>query len=201
MRVGFMRDFLLNLFLPRFSKLDFFNLLVYGFWAFLWQPLAFLGTVFSHWSFVLVFALFVFFAYKFVFAGDATNKRFLYSAAGVLVGFAVFLEFLEGFFSFGTNSLWETFVAIFSVFVLLQAIVLLILVRARDSFGLGPEFEKRVSQEPLGDKTFFLGAAAATILFLALNLTGLIPHPLIGIPFLFKMDELVRPFEKIFWGN
>ncbi|MFH0954669.1 MAG: hypothetical protein V1777_01025 [Candidatus Micrarchaeota archaeon] len=165
----------------------------------MWQPEPFLKFVGKDIAYPVFVILFVFFAHLFVFRGSKNGGLFLYTGSAVLLASAVIAEFLYGFFSFSMNNLWEAFVALFSVFYLLKAFVLLVLIRGADLFGLEKEFEKRTSGESYSSVGFFLGAVITTILFLVLNLGRLIPNPIIGVPFVFMVDGFAEQIEKLVW--
>lgn len=203
-----MREFLLNLFLPRFSKLDFVNL-----FAFFLLSLFFSNRVeainFSTGTSIfgiLILAIFLLGLYLFIFREEQYKalvtfvKPFLYTVLVLVLLLSVYTQLNLGFFSFSAASWWETILSIFSVWVLLRALALYFLVRGPKFFGISvKEFEKRVESRPFSRRSLLVGVVLTVILFAVLVGFALVPNPIIGVPFVFLVDGFAEQIEKLIW--
>ncbi|GEM_PF-3174201 len=217
-----MKQFLLDLILPRFSKLDFVNITAYCFlglieffstpeyFNLLFNPSIVFTTTLFFGGYALLTYLFVFKknknetspTKKYIFGEFSRDILFLLTS--LLLILSVSTQVQLGYFSFSTNSIPETFFAIFSALVLVQTMALYFLLtavwRAKNyfkshDFDFEKEIEKRINPAEFSNKSLVFGIVLIIMLFLIVYSLGV--HPLIALPLCLKIDQVASLIEKI----
>lgn len=191
-----MRSFLFNLFLPRFSKLDFTNLLTYIIWWIIFTPLEFLQIFKISLFFLVLPIIFLIEIWKVVFKNEKVSSTGLYLYSSLAIGFSVFMQWKNGLFSFSTNTIFETLLALYSAWILIQTFGMLLIIRmSKGSSNIEKELKNRIDERPFKLKTIFFGSFLTTLLFWLLNWAPFISHPSIGITLVFSIDKIAEKLE------
>ena len=196
-----MKEFLLNLFLPNFTRVDFSNLIVYLALFFVFQPLIFFNVFLFDFRIAITLIAFLVGSFFFVFKGEKIfgDNSLLYVFACFVLIFSTIEQFKAGFFSFSAKNLFETITAVFSVFTLVQVIVMFLLLWASKLVNL--QINERVNERIFAKKTILVSGILTAFLFLILNGLALIPNAATGMVFVFSVDKAAQIIEPNFPPN
>lgn len=184
--------FFFNLFLPRFSKIDFVNLTVFILLSLAFWPSS-LESIFSDARLWLIALFFLYCLYEFVIQNKPGSEDFLYFVAAFFIFLSVWQQWRLGFFSFKTGTIEQTILAIFSVWLLIQSLVLLLLVRMSGKVkSIRQEIIRRVDGRPPTRIAFSIGGILTVILFFFLGFSGIVPSALLGLPLIFSVDSVTE---------
>ena len=189
------RNFFFNLFLPRFSKIDFVNLTIFILLSLVFWPDS-LNSIFSHgenWMAAVLILYFLYYLYRFVIQNKPGGEAFLYFAAALFILWSVWEQFALGFFSFQTNTFEQSVIAIFSVWLLIQSLVLLLLLRVSSIVqSINLEIIRRVDSRVPHRTAFLIGGVLTVMLFFFLGFSGIVPNALLGLPLVFSVDSVTE---------